>query len=525
VIERRFHTITRALANVQLASPRTLPPRFVRNATSNYVNSLAALLLALFVTPVLVRGLGAEAYGIWTLVSSSVLYYSVLQFGLGRAAVKFVAEARAADDQPAARRVISTAFLTLAGPAVVLALASPALALLFTVLFDVPDAYRDAAMVLVVLSTVDFAIGMPSDTFGAGIVGLQRFDLLNATTTGTAVAQAGAWMVIIALGGGLVALGIATVTFSVLSNVVRYAIVRRLLGGVRIAPSTFDRSLVKPMVRMSSWIALSDFVAILTARLDPVIVGLVVGVPQAGIYAVGQKLAAFVERLSGPALSMFFPHAAALSTSGDQEALRRVLTAGTRLAFGLTVPLALIVSILAGPAVSVWVGSGFDQAAMVAVYLSLTMLIVSVTRVGVDILRGLGDVSFPARVGVLEALVSMGASIALGSTMGLEGVALGTLIGISANHLLLLVPYICRQLGVHVGSFAYRVVTPQLLPVGLAGGVGLAVRPFAEHGFLELLAAGALMFVVYSSAFAAVGLSAEERGHGRAFITRMLRRR
>ena len=44
-----------------------LPTAFRRNALANYANSLVALVLALVVTPLLVRGLGKEAYGTWVL--------------------------------------------------------------------------------------------------------------------------------------------------------------------------------------------------------------------------------------------------------------------------------------------------------------------------------------------------------------------------------------------------------------------------------------------------------------------------
>ena len=49
-----------------------LPTAFRRNALANYANSMVALVLALVVTPLLVRGLGKEAYGTWVLVSTSV---------------------------------------------------------------------------------------------------------------------------------------------------------------------------------------------------------------------------------------------------------------------------------------------------------------------------------------------------------------------------------------------------------------------------------------------------------------------
>ncbi|HVV52165.1 MAG TPA: oligosaccharide flippase family protein [Polyangia bacterium] len=501
-----------------------LPARFLRSATANYLNSLAALLMALFATPILVRGLGKEAYGTWTLVTSSVLYYSLLQFGLGRATVKFLASAQAVGDLDRARRVISTSFLSLSVPALALIAASPGIAFLFPEIFHLPEGYRTAAMVLVVLSTIDFAIGMPSDTFGGALVGLQRFDLLNATATGTALAQVVSWIVIIALGGGLVPLGIATLTFSVTSNFVRYAMVRRLLGGVHIGRSTFERPLVRPMLAMSSWIAVSDLVEIVTLRLDPVIVALVGGIPQVAVYSVGQKLSAFVERFTGPALAMFFPHAAALSAFDDHEEIRRTLLAGTRLALALTLPLTLVVSVLASPAIRLWVGSGFGDAAMVTVFLALTSLVVSVPRVGIYVLRGMGDVSFIAKIGLVEAAINLGASVALGHAMGIKGVALGTLIGVVVNHLGIMLTYVCRRLGVGVAALVATILRAHLLPVAASLAVGLALQSFARGGVPQLGAAGLAVVGLYAGLFAFTGLSSDERRRLRQLGAQRLRR-
>jgi O-antigen/teichoic acid export membrane protein len=499
---------------------RALPRLFGRSVASNYASSVVSLLLALFVTPVLVRGLGKDAYGTWSLVTSSVLYYSLLQFGLARAAVKFIAESKAAGDLASARRTVSTSFLSLSPAALLLIAASPGIAFLFPVLFHVPEGQRTAAMILVVLSTIDFAAGIPSDTFGAALVGLQRFDLLSATATGTAVAQVISWVVIIALGGGLVPIGIATITFSLASNVVRYALVRRLLHGAPIRRSTFDRGLIKPLVSMSGWIALGDLVELVTLRLDPVVVAFVAGVPAVGVYAVGQKLSAFVERFTGPALSMFFPHASELSATDDAGEIRATFLAGTRLALALTAPLALVISVLAAPTIHVWVGSGFGDAAAVATFFSLTSLVIAFPRVGIYILRGLGNVRFAAQIGVAEAAVNLVASILLGRAMGIAGVALGTLIGVVCNHLFVLLPYVCKRLGVPLWRLLLEIGRAHLPPAVLALVLGLELRGFAYDGIVQLMLAAIAVGATYLGVFAVTGVTPGERRRVRRVVAR-----
>jgi O-antigen/teichoic acid export membrane protein len=498
--------------------PGPLPRRFFRSAASNYANSVVLLLIAFFVTPILVHGLGKDAYGIWTLVSASVVYFGILQFGFAGACVKFVASGIASGDRMAVKRTISTAFVVLSVPAVALLAVAPGLAYLFPRVFDVPPGLKEAAMVVVILSTVDFAASIPCDTFGAALVGLQRFDLLSVTLTATALAQATSWVVILALGGGLVAIGAATLTFSLASHVARYLIVRRQSGEPVVTFRAFDRNLIKPLATMSSWMAVGDILELVTLRLDPLVVAFVAGVPAVGIYALGQKLSGFVESFLAPVLSSFYPHASELSASGGADDFRRTLFAGSRLALCLAIPLTLTVSVLAAPALHAWVGPGFEEAAPVVVFLSLTSLVVAVPRVGMYMLQGKGDVSFAARVGIVEATINVVLSILLGRRMGIQGVALGTLIGVLFNHLLVLLPYMCRKLGVSVWSFVFNILKAHALPTLVALLVGFELRSFAFEGIVPLLLSGGAMLLAYLAPVSVTGISSSERHRIRLFI-------
>jgi O-antigen/teichoic acid export membrane protein len=489
----------------------TLPTRFRRNALANYANSFVTLALALIVTPILVRGLGKEAYGTWVLVTSLVLYFDLLKFGFSKAAIKYVAEGNAIGDLDRVRRTIATSCAALSVPGLALMLAAPGLAFLFPMLFHVSPNLKHAAMILVALSVIDLAVAIPADTFGSALSGFQRFELLNATLTATALAQAVAWTVIVALGGGLIAVGVAGVSLSLLSQVARYLIVRHLCGVPPLRRRYVDRALFKPLVSMSGWIALTDFAEFVIGGLDPIVVGLIAGVPQAGVYAVGSKLAALTERFTTPLLTLFFPHASELSTSGEKESIRATLIAGTRIAVAVATPLTIVLGVLARPAIRSWVGPSFGDAALVVVFLSTTALVYAVAQTGVLVLRGLGDVKFPARINLFEAVVNLSLSVALCKTIGIKGVALGTLIAAVLTQLMILLPYICRRTGVRFHSLIVLLARQFLLPAALALGVGLLLLATGLSGIVDVILAGVAILVAYAAIAVITALSAAER--------------
>ncbi|MGZ4398312.1 MAG: oligosaccharide flippase family protein [Gaiellaceae bacterium] len=504
-----------------------LPEQFRRNTLANYTTAAVSLVLALTITPILARGLGKEAYGVWASVTTSVLYLDLLQLSSDLATVKYVARERALGDMARLRRTVATSFFALCVPAGAVLSLIPALVFLIPWIFHVHANLRLAAMVLIVCSGVDLAVGIAADTFGATIIAFQRYDLLNLTLVVTAVGQATAWTLILLLGGGLIEIGIATLTLSLASQFVRYLIVRRLVGGHSLRRRDFDRSLVRPILGMSAWMTVTDISALIISRLDVVIVAGLVGLPQAGIYAVATKLAAFVPRFTDPAVSVFFPHASGLAAAGDREGLRHNLLIGTRIAVAVAMPLTILLVVLAHPVLTAWVGADWTSGANVVACLAAASLVASLTKSGIDILRGMGDVKLPALIAVGEAALNLGLSIGLALTIGMVGVALGTLIAALVTSVFRVL-YIAARLSTTLRSLLRAIGIGSLIAGGAAMGVGgvfnrVGVTGAGVGGKLHLLVAGAAIVGVYGSLMLTVGLPAGERRQLRRAVSRSLR--
>lgn len=63
-----------------------------RNWALNLLGWVVPLSVALFAIPYVVRGLGAERFGVLSIASALLGYFGIFDLGLGRATTKFVAE-------------------------------------------------------------------------------------------------------------------------------------------------------------------------------------------------------------------------------------------------------------------------------------------------------------------------------------------------------------------------------------------------------------------------------------------------
>jgi O-antigen/teichoic acid export membrane protein len=500
---------------------RGLPERFRLNVISGYLRTAIAAVLALVTVPVLVTGLGKSAYGVWVIVDSFAAYREILQLGFAKAAPKYVAEYGALGDHVRARAAVATSFWILMVPGAVAMLLGLGLAAIFPSLFGLEGSLAQSAQAVVLIVVANVAVSIPSDAFGGALIGLQRFDLLNWTLIVVLVVQAAGSIIVMLAGGGLVLLGIVVVVPSLLGQFWRFLITRRLMPGISVLPRYVDRDLVRPFVGLSVWLGIVDISSLVLTKLDTIVVGVVLGVEAAAVYAVGAKLPILIGQLVAQASRVFFPHASDLAARRDARGLQDALVTGTRLLLAIGVPLAIVLSVLADPILQIWVGEGFADGATVAVLLSAGMVISALNQTGLQMLQGMGKARIPALVYASEAVLNLVLSVVLANLIGISGVALGTLLAGLIVSVIAFFPYMCRQFDLPLWSFVGSLLAAHAPPAAAALATGWLVTRADVSGVLGIAAGAAAMFAVYIPIYALTALD----GHERREIALRLRRR
>jgi membrane protein EpsK len=378
------------------------------------------------------------------------------------------------------------------------------------VIFSVPGE-RVATAVLVVLVAAAGATTIAGGAFQGALAGLMLYSPINLIRIVATIAQATAFAVCIWLGGKLVALGIALLAVTAAEIVARYIALRRFLPGVSVSPRLVERRFAREMVGMSAWISSTQIATAIRYRIDTLVVGLVAGVKAAGVYAVGQLLFVAAERFIRPITTGFFPFSAELAGRGDQAGLRDAVVTGTRISLAVAGPLCLAIILVAGPMIDVWVGPEFEDARLVVVYLASALLLAQVSRAGLVMLQGSGNVKAPAAIIWAEAAVNFVFSVTLGLVLGLTGVALATRVATAVVSTAAGVPYLCRTYGLSTSAFLLPLARAHLPAIGLAILTGWALSPTDNAGLVEIVATGAVIAVVYLATLVVTGLSSAER--------------
>jgi O-antigen/teichoic acid export membrane protein len=491
-------------------SASALPHRFGANVVSNYLALAAAAGSAIVVTPLLLHYLGRSAFGVWVLASTVVAYLELFELGFGGATTKLVAEdAHIRPDQ--AVRMINTTFFVLV-PMGILALGVGILvAFFFPGVVHVSSGLHNQVIVCVAVLAVGLAVSIPGDTFGGSLAGHQRFDLLSLANASMGISIAVASVVIVVLGGGIVALAVATSVIAIAFQFVRWGMLRHIIPEARIRPRLIDTVRLRAAANISGWFLSYAVLQATLAACDVVIVGIILGVKPAAVYAVGAKLAKAADQSLDSLAVVFFPYASATVRNIEGGNLEDIVIDGARVTLLVGAQIALLLAVLAGPGIRAWVGGGYDTSAHVLVILAVSVGLASPVRTIGAVMLGSGRMNVVCTVSVIEVVVNFTLSVTLAHLIGPVGVAVGTLGGILLVRLPGILIVGTRSLDVRVSAVVRGAIVPHLLPASACAAVLLVGRTFTGYSFVGAMGLGILGVATYLSVYMATGATPGER--------------
>jgi len=157
--------------------------RLPRNALASIVQVVISAILLFVLYRVLIRKIGVEGIGLWSLVLAGASVGRIAEFGLSSGVVKFVAGALAHDNK---EKAASDVCLSALAVAAILSVAMIMLYPLFGFLLDISikaESSRSTAQGLLPYAMASFWINGVGGVFQSGLDGCQRIDLRSMIVT------------------------------------------------------------------------------------------------------------------------------------------------------------------------------------------------------------------------------------------------------------------------------------------------------------------------------------------------------
>lgn len=498
--------------------------RILRNTLSNSVGRLITLAVTFLLTPYILESLGETAFGIWILANVLTSYGSLLDFGIGSAIIKFVADARAKDDSPGAHELLGTATRLYAGLSVVALAVGFVIATQSDRVIDVRSSTAATATAVLVLVTVSFAINLAATPATATLRGLQRYDITNAITVLNALVTAALTVLVLRRGGGVVAMVAVNVPVALTSQVAAALVLKRLNPTFALRWSPTSRSAAKKLTGFGFTLTVSQLAVLLQKRTSEIIIASSLSVSAVAPFSLARRLSELPHVISDQFIKVLLPVASELHATGEPEGLQRLYLLSTRVTLALMLPLALCAGFLAGDLLELWVGEQYrDQAVLVVVLVIASVAFTSQWPAG-SVFQGMGRFGWFAVAALGSGVLNVALTLILIKPYGLNGVVVGTLVPTMLEALVFVLPYTMRQLSVSVSALVKQVLLPTLLPVlPCAAVLVIAHRLVDEPSWLALLVTGAVAVVAYQGAYLLVPTVAPERTMAMRLVHRVVK--
>lgn len=486
-----------------------------RNVFSNWLVLASNIVYAFFITPIVVRGLDHERYGIWSFLNGLMGYSELLYLGLGSALIKYIAQFRANDDRAGINRLASvvTSIYSLLGLGclTVFVALSGAVPEFFATPLQ-PDVARAASITCILLGIRFLGIFLGS-AFAGVVIGHERYDLVNGVYIASIIGRFVATPIVLARAvDPLLALAWLTVLAGAIEVLVLAVVAFRHVPGLRIRPTRPTRT----ELRWLYGFGLQSFFILLAVKLisytDTTVVGLMLGASSVTLYVLPLQLVEYVRVSVGGFANVFLPRVTVLSSRGDHAGLREEYLRSVRISCFLSGWLGGLLLALGPAFLSLWIS---PDVGMSVRWVLVSLTIASFAQViscqaPLPFYQGLHYLAVPAAVLTGEALLNLGLSVTLAPRIGIDGVALATLMPALVS-LAVLPPYLCRKIAVPLGALLWQSIVPGVLMMALTAGAEFALGVGLSGESYLTLALRAAVSVPIAAALVATMFPADDR--------------
>lgn len=391
-----------------------------RDSAYNLLGNGIPLLAAAFTIPYLFASLGAEGFGVLTLIWALIGYFGLFDLGVGRALTYEVSRRFKDDSEESIRRTIKaglilTVFTGILGGIFVYFVIAPQAANWFHISEDLRTQSKLAFEIT--------ALGIIPTTLTSGLRGaLEGFKRFFASNVNRLV-----------LGSLMFIVPAAVIWFqgTELGDIALYLVAARYLvcfmALFQLRQNIFNSAGfrpkdMKPLVNFGIWVTISGLIGPVMVYGDRFFVSAAVGAQELPLYAVPQEGLQRMLIIPTALAVALMPRMAMLK---DKSTLAALYTTNIKRITFVMFFVCVLVAIIAKPVLSIWISNDFAQNSIVIVYvLCAGMWLNSIAQMPITLLHAVGKPRLVVVAQTIELGLYVALIIVLAHLFGIVGAAI-----------------------------------------------------------------------------------------------------
>lgn len=474
--------------------------RIIFSLLWSWTGVAAGLFTGLLLSPYLIRKLGPEAYGLWTLSFAVVDYGYLLDLGFRSAMVKYVAHYYALNDTLGINRIINTGVAYAALVSGSLFIATLWLSGYLHYFLKISPAFQGTFRTLIILVSISWCFAFVFGLFGACLEAIQRFDLYNKAGVISTVLRAVGVATLLYRGHGLIGVGICTVCTQILSYVLFLFMFRKTVPSFRLHPVFASLDTLRLMASFGLHTFVVNISSLFLNQGPPMLIGHFFTADFVTYFQLPMKLIQYTVDAVSRIGIITNTNAAEVHARGDFPVLAQLAVYSNRYSLTLFMPLALVLWIFGDRVFNLWVPSiAAKSAPLLPILLAGYMIAVVAEFSSGMLLQGMGRHQRFARGLLVESIAVLTSLIFILPRYGILGVAWVTCICMVLNRGIFAPWLVTRELKISFPLFMNSIYS---WPVAVAlpvAALALLLRRTILPGttWFQLLEIGAIVATAY----------------------------
>jgi O-antigen/teichoic acid export membrane protein len=396
--------------------------RLMRDSTIHALGLVLSSVAGLILVPLMVHGLGIEAYGLWAAAMAAIGIFGAFDLGLRLIIVRDLAGDPHSSRAPAVRMMLWINFTlgTLAAAAIALggSVASSRLHLSAGAQTIAPLVFTLAGANCFFDQLIAWVLSV--------LAGLRRFDLLNLFSISLSILRLALFAGALALGKGVVAIFGLQLSISALSALGGLAFIAFSVPDLRPRLEPLRWEILREPLGFGALSQAATSISSLQMPISTLLISLINGAAAVTPFTIGQKFPGLVSGLTWRTSEVFFP-VASRQLHGSELDSEAFLSAITRWLILLTAPCALGLSIIAPLLLRTWMGEVNPIALAVLRIAAISLIVETVIPGSVQLFFGASETRPVLAANLATLLADVALALLLLPRIGATGAAWATL--------------------------------------------------------------------------------------------------
>lgn len=466
-------------------------------ALLNYIIIGLNTMLGLLYTPYMLRMLGQNEYGLYSLVASLIAYLTIMDFGFGNAIIRYTATFRALQKHSEQWEMFGMFTIVYSVIGIIAFVIGCFLYLNVDALFDRTMTAEDLSLArkMMVFLMINLAITFPFSIFGSIITAYEDFVFQKLVQIVRLLLSTALIVVLLYEGYKAIAMVVVQTAFNIgvlmLNCVYCFCKLK-----IKIRFNRFNWPFFKEISAYSFWIFLNAIMDRIYWSTGQFVLGSVSGTIAVSIFSVAITLEHMFMTFSSAISGVLLPKITNMVAKNcSHKELSNIFISTGRIQ---SIVLFLILCgfvVLGRGFIVIWAGNEYSESYIVTLIFFVALFIPLIQNIGISILQARNQLKFRSLMYIAIAIVSLLFQIWLSKLYGAIGCAIAIGGALLLGQGFVMNVYYQRKQGLDIVAFWQQIGKISIVPILLIG-VGLTSWRFIDYGRPQNLLLGGIAMII-----------------------------